>query len=211
MHSGSLTDIGVALCAVPVEPRVALLLLNGSFLGCLGPLLTYAAAIESKSIFSSDFEPSSASVKAIIGRVPFSDFDAVVIIRNKYVSMIQKQSKAAAKKYLDSVHVSSHALELLEQQRLHLLQAMSGSGLECCDSLDDLNAVARACIVAAFWPNIGIVSDASGNITRCTCTQGAAGIQQSCVLVGTNLPNGAIFTYVDAAASANGKVACLNL
>jgi hypothetical protein len=123
-----------------------------------------------------------------------------------YQMTLQKQSKAAAHKYIDSVHVSSHALDVLEQQRQHLLQAMSGSGLACADSFDDLNAVARACIVAAFWPSVGIVSDASGGVTRCNCPQGAASIQQSCVLVGSNLPNGAIFTYSDAVASANGRV-----
>ena len=204
--SGSLTDIGIALCAIPVEPRVALLLLNGSFLGCLGPLLTFAAAIESRTIFSAGCEPSNASVKGIIGRLAFSDFDAIVSVRNRYQTALQKQGKASANKYLDSVHASGHAVELLEQQRHHLLLAMSGSGLACADSLDDLNAVARACIVAAFWPSVGVVSDASGSTTRCNCAQGAASIQQSCVLVGTNLPKGAIFTYADAMASANGKV-----
>ncbi len=204
--SGSLTDVGVALCSIPVEPRVALLLLNGSFLGCLGPLLTFAAACESRTIFSAGCEPSSATVTGIIGRPPFSDFDAIVSVRNKYQLTLQKQSKAAANKYLDSIHVSSHALDLVEQQRQHLLQAMLGSGLACSDSFEDLNAVARACLVASFWPSIGIVSDASGSITRCTCAQGAAGIQQSCVLVGPNLPNRSIFTYSDAMSSANGKV-----
>lgn len=194
------------LCAIPVEPRVALLLLNGSFLGCLGPLLTFAAAIESRTIFSAGCEPSNASVKGIIGRLAFSDFDAIVSVRNRYQTALQKQGKASANKYLDSVHASGHAVELLEQQRHHLLLAMSGSGLACADSLDDLNAVARACIVAAFWPSVGVVSDASGSTTRCNCAQGAASIQQSCVLVGTNLPKGAIFTYADAMASANGKV-----
>ena len=204
--SGSLTDVGIALCSIPVEPRVALLLVNGSFLGCLGPLLTFAASIESRTIFSAGCEPSSASVRGIIGRLPFSDFDAIVSVRNKYQSTLQKQSKAAAHKYIDSVHVSSHALDIIEQQRRHLLQAMLGSGLACSDSFDDLNEVARACLVASFWPSVGIVSDASGSTPRCTCAQGSASIQQSCVLVGANLPNRAIFTYTDAMASANGKV-----
>jgi len=199
------------LCSIPVDPRVALLLLNASFLGCLGPLLTFAAAIESRTIFSAGCEPSSASIRGIVGRLPFSDYDAIVSVRNKYQLTLQKQSKAAANRYIDSMHVSSHALDLLEQQRQHLLQAMSTSGLACSDSLDDLNAVARACIVAAFWPSVGVVSDASGGATRCNCAQGAASIQQSCVLVGNNLPNGAIFTYSDAMASANGKVNIFSL
>jgi hypothetical protein len=182
------------------------LLLNGSFLGCLGPLLTFAAAIESRTIFSAGCEPSSANVRGIIGRLPFSDFDAIVSVRNKYQLTMQKQGKAAANKYIDSMHVSSHALDLLEQQRQHLLQAMVGSGLACSDSFDDLNAVARACLVASFWPSVGIVSDASGGVARCTCAQGAASIQQSCVLVGANLPNRAIFTYSDAMSSTKGKV-----
>ncbi len=145
-------------------------------------------------------------MRGIIGRLPCSDFDAIVNVRNKYQMTIQKQSRAAASKYIDSVHVSSHALDLLEQQRQHLLQAMSGSGLACADSFDDLNAVARACVVAAFWPSVGVVSDASGGVTRCNCAQGSASIQQSSVLVGSSLPNGAIFTYSDAMASASGKV-----
>ncbi len=207
-QTGSLTDIGIALCAIPVEPRVALLLVNGSFLGCLGPLLTFAAAIESRTIFSSGCEPTSASVRGILGRLPFSDFDAIVNVRNIYQMTLQKQNKAAAHKFIDSMHVSSHALDILEQQRQHLLQAMSGSGLACADSFDELNAVARACIVAAFWPSVGIVSDTSGGVTRCNCAQGTASIQQSCVLIGNNLPKGAIFTYSDAMASANGKVHC---
>jgi len=145
-------------------------------------------------------------VKGLIGRLPFSDFDAIVCVRNTHQATMQKQGRAAANAYLDSVHASSHALELLEQQRQHLLQAMLGSGLACADSLDDLTPAARACIVAAFWPSVGVITDASGSTPRCNCAQGAAGIQQSCVLVRCNLPNGAIFTYADAMASANGKV-----
>ena len=59
-----LTPLGRHLAMLPVDVHVGKMLIIGAALGCVGPALTLAASISSKSVFYSPFEQRDAALSA---------------------------------------------------------------------------------------------------------------------------------------------------
>jgi HrpA-like RNA helicase len=107
-HSSRLTALGRHMSMIPVDLRLAKMLVLGTIFKCLDPILTIAALLSSKPLFTSPLDKRDESKKA---RESFSwarsdlltdvrAYDAAVGLRSK------GESHGAVRQFCDSVRHS---------------------------------------------------------------------------------------------------------
>jgi ATP-dependent helicase HrpA len=132
MHSGRLTEIGRAMSRLPVEPRVARMLLAAKEGRCLDAVLVIAAglAIPDPRLRPPGEEAAAdAAHAAILGQVGDSDFLAIHTLWRAFLSQLHEVGSSQTRRWCHANHLSW--VRLLEWRAIHgqLRRAMRAPGL----------------------------------------------------------------------------------
>ncbi|WVQ69774.1 uncharacterized protein L199_007994 [Kwoniella botswanensis] len=129
-HKSRLTALGRHMSMIPVDLRLAKMLVLGTIFKCLDPILTIAALLSSKPLFTSPMEKRDESKKA---RESFSwarsdlltdvrAYDACMAIREK------GGSHGAVRQFCEQNFISSTTLRDITSLRSDFLSALSSIG-----------------------------------------------------------------------------------
>jgi ATP-dependent RNA helicase DHX36 len=108
-----LTALGFHLATLPVEPRIGKMMIYGSLFGCIGPALTMAASMSSRSPFVAPFNQRDASDKAreqFCQKDENSDHLVVVNAFDEWLSIRLKRGDRAAHSFAHKNFLSSFSL-----------------------------------------------------------------------------------------------------
>ncbi|KAI8802887.1 P-loop containing nucleoside triphosphate hydrolase protein [Cladochytrium replicatum] len=135
----SLTQLGSALAALPVDVRLGKVLLYGIALRCLDPLLTIAASLSlGKSPFVRPFGKSSDAEKAKLGFLTAnSDLLTIAHAYDRWRNEVNRQImnghtsrwSTSIRTFCDRSYLSIQNLHLIEDTREQLLRQIVWSGM----------------------------------------------------------------------------------
>lgn len=166
-----LTSMGRHLAQLPLDLRLAKLLIMGTIFGCLGPMLTVASIMSCKSLFSAPFEKREEASKA---RASFaaagcrSDLLVDAAAFAQWQTMrAERRSNSELRDWCDRNFISQTTLRDIQTTRLDLLSHLQEMGFvpnsyrahgAYDDEIFDKNAqhtgVLRSVILAGLWPAV---------------------------------------------------------
>ncbi|KAI9324567.1 P-loop containing nucleoside triphosphate hydrolase protein [Obelidium mucronatum] len=135
---GKLTPLGRKLSSLPVDVRLGKMLLYGCLMKCLDPVLTVAASLSlGKDPFVSRFDDAAATKPAKQYDNAGSDLITIANAYTAWRSFILKESGGsgtgnawnAARTYCNLNGLNFTNLTMIEEARLQLMRALSGSGI----------------------------------------------------------------------------------
>ncbi|PRW33164.1 P-loop containing nucleoside triphosphate hydrolase isoform A [Chlorella sorokiniana] len=132
--TGALTPLGQHLTRMPCDPRIGKMLLYGSLLRCLDPVLTIAAAQGwGRPVFWStpdkreEAEVARRSVAAAVV-VSKSDHLAVVAAYNSWRAVLEKDGRQGAHEFCGRSFLSDQALEAIDAGRQQYAELLADLG-----------------------------------------------------------------------------------
>lgn len=170
-YKSRLTSLGKHLAQLPLDLRLAKLLIMGTIFGCLGPMLTVASIMSCKPLFSAPFEKREEASKA---RATFaaagcrSDLLADAAAFEQWQTMrAERKSNGQIRDWCESNFISQSTLRDIQTNRLDLLSHLQEMGFVAPsyspfgvydDEVYDKNAqhagVLRSVIMAGLWPAV---------------------------------------------------------
>ncbi len=170
-YRSRLTSLGKHLAQLPLDLRLAKLLIMGTIFGCLGPMLTVASIMSCKPLFSAPFEKREEVSKA---RASFavggcrSDLLVDAEAFAQWQSMrAERRSNAEMREWCDRHFISASTLRDIQTNRVELLshlqemgfvrsnyRAVGGYDDETYDKNAEHTGVLRSVILAGLWPSI---------------------------------------------------------
>ncbi|SJX64352.1 uncharacterized protein SRS1_14994 [Sporisorium reilianum f. sp. reilianum] len=171
-YKSRLTSLGKHLAQLPLDLRLAKLLIMGTIFGCLGPMLTVASIMSCKPLFAAPFEKreevskARASFAALAGCR--SDLLADAAAYEQWQTMrVQRKSNAEMREWSETNFISQSTLRDIQTNRLDLLSHLQEMGFVATsyspfgsydDEVYDKNAqhagVLRSVILAGLWPAV---------------------------------------------------------
>ncbi len=166
-----MTSLGKHLAQLPLDLRLAKLLIMGTIFGCLGAVLTVASIMSCKPLFAAPFEKREEVSKA---RASFaaagcrSDLLADAAAFEQWQTMrADRRSNGEIRDWCESNFISQSTLRDIQTNRLDLLSHLQEMGFVANsyspfgvydDEVYDRNAqhrgVLRSVIMAALWPAV---------------------------------------------------------
>ncbi|CDU24994.1 uncharacterized protein SPSC_04827 [Sporisorium scitamineum] len=171
-YKSRLTSLGKHLAQLPLDLRLAKLLVMGTIFGCLGPMLTVASIMSCKALFAAPFEKREEVSKA---RASFaaaagcrSDLLADAAAFEQWQTMrAQRRSNAEIREWCEINFISQSTLRDIQTNRLDLLSHLQEMGFVATsyspfgvydDEVYDKNTqhagVLRSVILAGLWPAV---------------------------------------------------------
>lgn len=170
-YKSRLTSLGKHLAQLPLDLRLAKLLIMGTIFGCLGPMLTVASIMSCKPLFNTPFEKREEASKA---RASFaaagcrSDLLADAAAFEEWQTMrAQRKTNGEIREWCESHFISQSSLRDIQTNRLDLLSHLQEMGFVAPDYIAfgvydderyDMNAqhagVLRSVILAGLWPAV---------------------------------------------------------
>lgn len=174
-----LTALGYHLAKLPVDVRLGKLLIMGSLLDCLDPVLTIAAALGGKSPFQSPkakIAEASAAHKRFKEQ-KFSDHLAIVAAYNRWKVIQQQQGLNAAQEFCRANFLSSTVLEDIQSLRRQFKEYLQEAGFinEEKKSATDENGRLEDLEIGdenSESPSVEESSVVTSDIVRCALTAG---------------------------------------
>ncbi|SNX86353.1 probable Putative DEAH-box ATP-dependent helicase UM11114 [Melanopsichium pennsylvanicum] len=168
-YKSRLTSLGKHLSQLPLDLRLAKLLIMGTIFGCLGPMLTVASIMSCKPLFAAPYEKREEVSKA---RSSFaapgcrSDLLADAAAFERWQTMrAERRSNGEIRDWCESNFISQSTLRDIQTNRLELLSHLQEMGFVpqsyspfgvYDDDVYDKNAkhagVLRSVILAGLWP-----------------------------------------------------------
>ncbi|PWN93631.1 P-loop containing nucleoside triphosphate hydrolase protein [Acaromyces ingoldii] len=175
--SSRLTALGRHLSLLPLDLRLGKMFILGSMFGCLGPMLSVAAVLSCKPLFSSPFEKrqeaSAARLKLanINGPAPASDLLVDAKAYEMWASMrLQRAANSEIRAFCEEHFLSMSSLRDVHSTRFDLLTSLQELGFvsrsynpasylfkdqpHSLDAHASSTGLARSLIVAGLWPNM---------------------------------------------------------
>ncbi|EST07241.1 Helicase-associated domain protein [Kalmanozyma brasiliensis GHG001] len=170
-YKSRLTSLGKHLAQLPLDLRLAKLLIMGTIFGCLGPMLTVASIMSCKPLFSAPFEKRDEVSKA---RASFaiagckSDLLADAAAFEQWQTMrADRTPNGEIRNWCESHFISQSTLRDIQTNRLDLLSHLQEMGFVANhyspfgiydDSEYDRNAhhtgILRSIVMAGLWPSV---------------------------------------------------------
>ena len=158
----STTPLGFHLSLLPVEPRVGKMLVMGCVMGCLSPVLTAAAAMSCRPMFTArggDRADASAA-KRRASRGSRSDHLACVNAFNEWMGSTNRRRTCA------DLNLSHAAMQDVARTRTQLRERLEEAGFSpgapAANAQTDNDDFVRCVLVAGLFPNVARVGVASG-------------------------------------------------
>eukprot|EP00574_Skeletonema_japonicum_P003862 CAMPEP_0201723354 /NCGR_PEP_ID=MMETSP0593-20130828/7433_1 /ASSEMBLY_ACC=CAM_ASM_000672 /TAXON_ID=267983 /ORGANISM="Skeletonema japonicum, Strain CCMP2506" /LENGTH=359 /DNA_ID=CAMNT_0048214451 /DNA_START=106 /DNA_END=1181 /DNA_ORIENTATION=+ len=125
----SLTPLGQCLARLPLDPAMAKMLIMGSVLQCLDPVLTAAACSSSRELFYTPLgmRKEQHSVKKSFSEL--SDTMASVEAYDEFRYILKEHGWAEAREWASANFVSIHALNSVDSVRWQLINELKSLGL----------------------------------------------------------------------------------
>lgn len=170
-YKSRLTSLGKHLAQLPLDLRLAKLLIMGTIFGCLGPMLTVASIMSCKPLFSAPFEKREEVSKARAGFAAAgcrSDLLADAAAFAQWQTMrVERRGNGEIREWCESNFISQSTLRDIQTNRLDLLSHLQEMGFVpnsyspfglYDDEVYDKNAhhfgVLRSVILAGLWPAV---------------------------------------------------------
>ena len=134
-----LTALGYHLAKLPVDVRLGKMLIMGSLLECLDPVLTIAAALGGKSPFLSPHNKHTEAYAAHkrFKEHKFSDHLAIVTAYNRWMQVKQQHGHGASHDFCRENFLSHTILEEIHSLRKHFKEYLREAGF--VDGIRELN------------------------------------------------------------------------
>ncbi|PWZ01162.1 P-loop containing nucleoside triphosphate hydrolase protein [Testicularia cyperi] len=165
-----LTALGKHLAQLPLDLRLAKLLIMATIFGCLGPMLTVASIMSCKPLFTAPFEKREEVSKA---RASFSNgcrsdllTDAAAFARWA-VMRAERRPNSEIREFCESNFLSQATLREIQTTRLDLLSHLQEMGFvprqyspfgAYTDAVLDANSehegLLRSLILSGLWPSV---------------------------------------------------------
>ncbi|KAI9360815.1 P-loop containing nucleoside triphosphate hydrolase protein [Zopfochytrium polystomum] len=163
-ESDELTSLGKHMASIPADLRIAKMLIYGAIFHCLGPILTIAAIMSSKSPFAIPYERREEGRKA---RASFlwesSDWLTEANAFDAWVEA-SKRGKARERDFCEANFMSSNALVAISDLRKQYLDNLRDIGFvpdqrafEGVNAYSKNPRVIKAVIVAGLYPQIATI------------------------------------------------------
>lgn len=125
-----LTALGYHLAKLPLDVHLGKMLIVGSLLQCIEPVLTIAAALGGKSPFTSPVNLRDAATNAHknFKQDRFSDHLAIVEAYNRWRNIMDAQGKGAASAFCHQNFLSAVSLEEIHKLREHFRLYLKEAG-----------------------------------------------------------------------------------
>ena len=156
------TPLGFHLSLLPVEPRVGKMLVMGCVMGCLSPVLTAAAAMSCRPMFTArggDRADASAA-KRRASRGSRSDHLACVNAFDEWMGSTNRRRTCA------DLNLSHAAMQDVARTRTQLRKRLEEAGFSpgapAANAQTDNDDFVRCVLVAGLFPNVARVGVASG-------------------------------------------------
>lgn len=170
-YKSRLTSLGKHLAQLPLDLRLAKLLIMGTIFGCLGPMLTVASIMSCKPLFSAPFEKREEVSKA---RSSFavagckSDLLADAAAFEQWqVMRSDRRPNGEVRDWCEKNFISPSSLRDIQTNRLDLLSHLQEMGFvpntyspfglhddEVYDKNASHTGVLRSIILAGLWPAV---------------------------------------------------------
>ncbi|ORY29995.1 P-loop containing nucleoside triphosphate hydrolase protein [Naematelia encephala] len=167
-HKSRLTALGRHMSMIPVDLRLAKMLVLGTIFKCLDPVLTIAALLSSKPLFTSPIDKRDESKKAREGfATARSDlltdvraYDSCVALRTR------GETHGAVRQYCDQNFISATTVRDITTLRQDFLSALSqigfvpssAAGLAKYSTNARLDNLVKAVIVGGLYPRIARIA-----------------------------------------------------
>ena len=125
----SLTPLGQCLARLPLDPAMAKMLIMGSVMQCLDPVLTAAACSSSREIFYTPLGMRKEQHRVKKSFSELSDTMASVEAYDEFQYMLKEHGWAEAKKWAAANFVSVHAINSISSIRWQLISELKSLGL----------------------------------------------------------------------------------
>lgn len=161
-----LTALGFHLATLPVDPRVGKMMIYGALFGCIDPLLTFAAAMSSRSPFVSPFDKREQADEARkTFSVAGSDHLTILNAFNQWSELRQTEGNHAVNSFLKDNFLGRLTLFQMEDLRKQFHSLLINIGfLPKKFLLKDINhasnnnsqnqGLVKAILCAGLYPNI---------------------------------------------------------
>lgn len=178
-YDAKLTPLGRYLADLPIDIRLAKLLVLGALCGCLEPLLHIAALLSSRPIIAAGMQRDEGAAKARSAFVRGnSDLLTNAAIFSAYLGRRHRRERPREiRAWCESLGLSANALQDAEMTRATLARSLEDLGLvdgaylsawrthgpswpashHACDAHSGNTNLVRALLVAAMWPGLARV------------------------------------------------------
>ncbi|PAA52556.1 hypothetical protein BOX15_Mlig011851g1, partial [Macrostomum lignano] len=162
-----LTELGLHLCDLPIEPRLAKMVLVSVILKCIDPVLTIAAILSYREPFVIPSEPGKRSA-SVAARRKFSvdTYSDHMSLLRAFQQWQRARSEGWESSFCERNYISGAAFEMILGIRSQLLGQLRASAFvktKGSGDVRDLNtnsenwAVVKAALVAGSYPNLAKV------------------------------------------------------
>lgn len=177
-----LTDLGLHLSNLPVEPRLGKMLLMGSVFRCLDPVLTIAAGLTTRDPFlmPMDKKDLAQMARAKFAREDCSDHLGIV---NAYNGWQRAMAQGAGADYCWRNFLSFQALQGMHSLRKQFWSLLSDAGFDmerCSENSHNLDLV-RGVICAGLYPGVASAVVRSKSTTFKTKEDGQVNLHQNSI------------------------------
>ncbi|XP_044006337.1 3'-5' RNA helicase YTHDC2-like [Aphidius gifuensis] len=159
-----LTELGVHLLDLPVEPRLGKMLLYSVVLKCIDPILTIVCSLAYKDPFILPSRPCEKRAASIARKKFSSDSysDHMTLLR-AFQAWQQARSSGRERQFCEKNFISSAVMEMIVGMRSQLLGQLRASGFvraRGSGDIRDLNcnsenwSIVKACLAAGLYPNL---------------------------------------------------------
>ncbi|KAF9486472.1 P-loop containing nucleoside triphosphate hydrolase protein [Pholiota conissans] len=163
--SGNLTSLGRYMAMLPVDVRLAKMLVLGIVFQCLGPITTVAALLSSKPIFNNPLEKRE---EANAARARFATGDSDILTDVKAYDECTKmreagQSQSAIRSFCEGNFINANLLREITSLRQDFVSSLAEIGLvpfnatpsspELNHSAENINLI-KAAMLGGLWPRI---------------------------------------------------------
>ncbi|ESK92682.1 dead deah box [Moniliophthora roreri MCA 2997] len=167
-EEGKLTALGRHMSLLPIDLRLAKMLVLGTIFRCLGPILTIAASLSSKPLFVSPMDKREEATKA---RARFatgnSDLLTDAYAYDECMKLSQEgKSQGSIRQFCEQNFISPSTLREISMLRREYLGPLISIGfvpLDTTPSTDALNVnsnnvnLVKAIVVGGLWPRVARV------------------------------------------------------
>lgn len=156
------TPLGFHLSLLPVEPRVGKMLVMGCVMGCLSPVLTAAAAMSCRPMFTArgGDRADAAAAKRRASRGSRSDHLACVNAFDEWIGSTNRRRTCA------DLNLSHAAMQDVARTRAQLRKRLEEAGFSpgapAANARENNDDFVRCVLVAGLFPNVARVGVASG-------------------------------------------------
>jgi HrpA-like RNA helicase len=171
-----LTPLGFHLANLPMDARTGKMLIYGALCGCLSPILTIAACLSHRSIFtrSFDFQKEERQRRARESRFGHlrSDHLAAVAAFEEYQKVFAEFGRAGAADLCEELGMSYSVIDGVAQLRQRFLQELVGIGFadgsagkdggSAANANSSRDTLVRCMLCAGLFPNVVQVQRPSG-------------------------------------------------